>query len=285
MLMPLTLRNLTIPAADWPVVMGILNVTPDSFSDGGEFVDPAIAVDRAVQMVDEGASIIDVGPESTRPGSAPVSAEEQIRRAVPVIARIRERLPDTTISIDTRLSPVAEEAIAAGADMVNDVSALRDDPRMAQVVARTGVSVVLMHRRGTSADMQTDGGPHYEDVVAEIAEFLRERVAVAIAAGIKQDRIVIDPGLGFGKRVEHNLQIMNRLREFVALGSPVLMGASRKRFLGATMNIDDPKNRVAASIASAVIAADAGASIVRAHDVRDTVESLRVWNGIRRIST
>jgi len=281
MFTPLILRNRTIPQADWPVVMGILNVTPDSFSDGGEFIEPDAAVDRAVQMVGDGASIIDVGPESTRPGSQPVPTHEQIRRAVPVIARIRERLPDVTISIDTRLSSVAEEAIAAGADMVNDVSALRDDPQIVNVVARTGAPVVLMHRRGTSADMQKDGGPRYDDVVAEIAEFLQERVTFAAAAGVKPDRIVLDPGLGFGKRVEHNLQIMNRLADLVALGFPILVGASRKSFLGAALNIDDPKRRVAASIASALIAAEAGAAIIRAHDVRETVESLRVWRRTR----
>lgn len=254
--------------------MGILNVTPDSFSDGGEFADPEIAVDRAVQMVEEGASIIDVGPESTRPGSVPVSADEQIRRAIPVLSRIRERLPDITISIDTRLSGVAERAVDAGADMVNDVSALRDDARMVDVVARLGVTVVLMHRRGTSEHMQQGGGPLYENVIAEIGEFLTERAVFAVAAGIKQDRLILDPGLGFGKRVEDNLRIMDRLQAFVALGFPVLVGASRKRFLGAALDIEEPKDRVAASVACALIAADAGAAIVRAHDVRETAQAL-----------
>lgn len=279
--MPLFLRNREFPSTEWPVVMGILNVTPDSFSDGGEFADPDAAVERAVRMVEDGASIIDVGPESTRPGSVPVSADEQIRRAIPVISRIRERLPEITISTDTRLADVAERAIEAGADMVNDVSALRDDSRLAEVVARSGVSVVLMHRRGTSADMQQGGGPYYENVIAETGDFLRERAAFAVAAGVNEGRIILDPGLGFGKRLEDNLRIMGGLAEFVALGFPLLVGASRKRFLGAALEIDEPKDRVAASVACALIAAEAGAAIVRAHDVKATVQTLCLSRRIR----
>ncbi len=271
------IRDSTFPIPPSPpLVMGILNVTPDSFSDGGEFLSVDRAVARGVEMVAEGAAIIDVGPESTRPGAKPVHADEQIRRAVPVIKALRARDDKTAISIDTRLASVARAAIDAGADLVNDVSALRDDPDMVRVVADAGVSVVLMHRRGTSADMQKDGGPQYDDVIGELRAFLAERIEFAAGHGIAHPRIIIDPGIGFGKRTEHNLALLRCLRDFTTLGPPVLVGASRKRFIGEIAGIEDPRQRDSASVACAVLAAQQGASIIRAHDVRGTVDALRL---------
>jgi len=256
--------------------MGIVNVTPDSFSDGGEFFDGEAAIGCALTMIAEGATIIDVGPESTRPGSRGVSDDEQIRRALPVIEAIRSRDARVAISIDTRSAGVAQTALRAGADMVNDTSALRDDPRMVEVVAASKAGVVLMHRRGTPADMQDGGGPRYDDVTREICDFLRERRDFAVDRGIEPSRIVLDPGIGFGKRIEHNLLILRSLDRFVALGQPLLIGVSRKRFIGWVLGIDDPKQRDAGSLACTVIAALAEASIIRTHDVRATVQAIRV---------
>ena len=264
--------------------MGILNVTPDSFSDGGEYLDSSRAVDRALAMLEQGASIIDVGPESTRPGSRSVDAAEQIRRAIPVIEGIRRARPDTCISIDTRLAEVAAEAIRAGARIVNDVSALRDDPQMLGVVAGSDVSVVLMHMRGTPDTMQRGGGPEYDDVVREVGEFLLARREAALAGGIAGERIILDPGIGFGKRAEHNWQLLAAIDHFVQLGSSILIGASRKRFLGTSDGRDDPKSRVAGSVACAVVAAMKGAAIVRVHDVAETVEALQVVKAVSRPS-
>ena len=264
-----------------PLVMGILNVTPDSFSDGGDYFEPDAAVARALTMIAEGADIIDVGGESTRPGAEPTPEDEQLRRTIPVIRAIRGRDPDVAVSIDTRSAAVARRALEAGADMVNDVSALRDDPEMADVVAGSEAAVVLMHRRGTSADMQEGGGPHYDDVIGEIAAFLCERRGVAAARGIDRARILFDPGLGFGKRVEHNRMILRYLDRLVALGQPVLVGASRKRFLGRGSEDDEPKERLAGSLACAAIASMAGAAIVRVHDVRATVEVVRLCAAVQ----
>lgn len=262
--------------------MGVLNVTPDSFSDGGEYTQTDLAVRRALEMIEEGAGIIDVGPESTRPGSSPICATEQIDRAVPVIAAVRQSDSHVSISIDTSLSSVAAAAIHAGANMVNDVTALRADPDMAPLVASLNISVVLMHMRGTPEKMQAGGGPAYGDVVSEIIEFLDERRRFAVEAGIDPSRIVLDPGIGFGKRSEDNLRILATLDRIVALGQPVLVGASRKSFIGNVLAGNHPKMRQSGSLACAVIASAAGASIIRAHDVRSTVEAIAVatavWN-------
>jgi len=263
-----------------PLVMGILNVTPDSFSDGGDHFSHDAAVGHALNMIAEGADIIDIGGESTRPGAEPTPAEEQIRRAIPVIRAIRTRNSDIAISIDTRAAAVARAAVDAGADIINDVSALRDDPDMADVVAASGAAIVLMHRRGTSRDMQNGGGSHYDDVIAEITAFLQQRRDFAAGRGIDRSRIILDPGLGFGKRVEHNLTILRHLDRFVALEQPVLVGASRKRFLGSVLGVDEPKQRLAGSLACAVIAALAGAAILRVHDVLDTVEAVRLCSAV-----
>ncbi len=264
-----------------PLVMGVLNVTPDSFSDGGEFLGTGAAVGRAREMIEEGADLIDVGPESTRPGAVEIDAAVQIERAIPVIRAIRNADDAIPVSIDTRLAAVAKEALAVGADMINDVSALRDDPAMVDVVGRSGAWVCLMHRRGTASSMQRDGGPQYADVIAEILHFLRHRVDRAVDDGVDRSRIVIDPGIGFGKRVEQNLLILQSLDRFAALGPPLLVGASRKRFIGAVLGIEDPKDREPASLACAAIATLAGASIIRTHNVRETIEVVRMCAAVR----
>lgn len=278
--MQLALRDHIVEPSDWPVVMGVLNVTPDSFSDGGRFKASGDAVTAAMGMIADGAAIIDVGPESTRPGSSSVSDDEQISRAIPVIERIRSKSGAITISIDTTSAKVAGAAIDAGVDMINDTSALRDDPAMAEVAASTGALLCLMHRRGMPTDMQRGGGPAYADVIAEILTFLTERVELAARAGIERERIVIDPGIGFGKRTEDNLAIMKNMNRFVELGHPVLIGASRKRFIAKVVGVDDPCDRVAGSLTCAVLAAQAGAAMVRVHDVRATVEAIRLRKAI-----
>ncbi len=261
-------------------LMGILNVTPDSFSDGGAYLSPSVAVDRALRMIDEGADIIDVGPESTRPGAEPVSANVQIQRAVPVIEGIRRRDRSVTISIDTRLAEVAGSAIQAGANMVNDVSALRDDDGLVDVVASSGVDLVLMHMRGRPAEMQRGGGPVYDDVIDEIVSFLGERVAHAESCGVDRRRIIVDPGIGFGKQAEDNLRILRELRRFTIIGPPVLVGASRKRFIGGVLSIDEPGDRLAGSLACAAMAVMGGASILRVHDVKETAEVTRMCEAV-----
>jgi len=253
-----------------PRVMGVLNVTPDSFSDGGEFLDASVAVARGLEMVRQGADIVDVGGESTRPGSDPVPPGEQIRRVVPVVAAIHQAMPQVPISIDARLAEVAEAALDAGATLLNDVSALRDDPEMSRLAVERQVPVVLMHRLGESKTMQKD--PHYHDVVGDIRAFLSERIAAATAAGIDRGRLIVDPGIGFGKTTRHNLEILRRLDEFADLDAPVLVGPSRKRFIGAVLGIDDPKERAVGTAAVVAAATLAGVHIVRVHDVREAAQ-------------
>jgi dihydropteroate synthase len=251
--------------------MGIVNVTPDSFSDGGVNFDSDAAAASARRMVDEGAAIVDVGGESTRPGSEGVSLDDELRRVVPVLERLGGEVP---VSIDTSKADVARRALGLGAELVNDVTALRGDTAMTEVVAESGSYLCLMHMLGEPRTMQED--PRYDDVVSEVAAFLEERLAFATRAGIAEERICVDPGLGFGKTVEHNVELLNRLGELEALGRPVLVGASRKRFLGRLMG--EPEATVGpmpASIAAAVIAVAAGATLVRVHDVRETVEALQ----------
>lgn len=268
------------PAATSPRVMGILNVTPDSFSDGGSFIEPDAALRHATAMIHAGAGIIDVGPESSRPGSKPVDADEQIRRAVQVIERIHDAHPDIDISIDTRLSAVAAACLQAGATMINDISALRDDDRLVEVVANADVPICLMHMRGRPPDMQQGGGPVYDDVVTEVCSFLKERAAWAIEHGIKPQNIILDPGIGFGKRDGGNLALLCGLPRLVELGFPVLVGASRKRFIGRLLDLPDPPDRKVGSITCALWAARAGAAILRVHDVAETVQSLKTWAAI-----
>lgn len=247
-------------------VMGVLNVTPDSFSDGGAYADPAAAVDRGLRLVAEGADALDVGGESTRPGSAAVGAEEQCRRVLPVIRGLRDAGAALPISIDTRLARVAESAIDAGADIVNDVSALQHDAGMAGVCARRGAAVILMHMRGTPETMQAS--PVYADVVAEVAACLRERIDAAVAAGIARERIIVDPGIGFGKSLEHNLELLRNIPALRALGVPLLIGPSRKAFLGAILHEPHPANRDVGTAAVVAHCALAGVHVVRVHNVR-----------------
>jgi len=252
-----------------PSVMGVVNVTPDSFSDGGVNFDPDDAVATARLMVEEGAAIVDVGGESTRPGSGGVSAEEELRRVVPVL----ERLDGLPLSIDTSKAEVARRALALGAELVNDVTALRGDPRMAEVVAESGAYLCLMHMQGEPRTMQAD--PRYDDVVDDVKAFLAERLAAAVAAGIPEQRICLDPGIGFGKTVEHNFELVRRLSDLIALGRPVVVGFSRKSSLGRLLG--DPTattGSVAASVGAAVAAYERGATLLRVHDVREHVEAL-----------
>lgn len=257
-------------------VMGILNVTPDSFSEGGPILAPAKAVEVAARMADDGADIVDVGGESTRPGAEPVAEDEEIRRVVPVIEAIKRELP-LRISVDTSKAKVARLAIDAGADMVNDVAAL-EDPGMASVVRDGRVPVVLMHRRGTARTMQLD--TDYVDLLSSVVGFLRKRVEKAAAAGIADDKILIDPGLGFGKSAPGNLQILRELATLRSVGRPVLVGASRKAFIGAVLDLPVGE-RLEGSLAVAALAAWQGAHVIRAHDVAETKRVTRTIDAIR----
>ena len=259
--------------------MGVLNVTPDSFSDGGDFFDPEKAAARAATMLDEGAQIIDVGGESTRPGSDPVSPEEEARRVVPVIQEIMAERPDAIVSVDTYRAGTAEAALRAGARVVNDVTALRGDPRLAGVVAGAGCPVVLMHMLGEPKTMQRD--PRYEDVVREVRDFLAARAEHAVAAGVEPENIILDPGIGFGKTVEHNLALLKHLGSLVEIGFPVLVGASRKRFIGRIAGVEEPKDRVFGTVAANVVAYQHGATFFRVHDVRANREALAVAAAVR----
>jgi dihydropteroate synthase len=276
-----------VPVHD-PVVMGVVNVTPDSFSDGGRWLDPEKAIAHARQLVADGAGILDIGGESTRPGAHAVPAEEQLRRVMPVLERLEGI--DARLSIDTTKTLVAEAAIGAGADIVNDVTALRDDPGLAGLCADRGVTVCLMHMLGEPRTMQDD--PRYDDVVDDIKAFLEERVEHAVAAGIAEDRIWLDPGIGFGKTVDHNLTLLARLDELAALGRPIVVGTSRKGFIG-KISGEDIEGRVPGTIATNVIALSNGAEVFRVHDVAAVAQALNVaaatfrgqWTGATTTST
>ena len=258
-----------------PLIMGILNVTPDSFSDGGQFDETQPAVKHALDMMYENADIIDVGGESTRPGSERISADEQILRVSEIIKSIREiALEEIEISIDTTLSKVAEAAIDAGASVINDVSAGTDDPQILELAADKDVPIILMHMQGNPQTMQSN--PVYNDVVEDIRAYLLDRVDTAIAAGIKQENIAIDPGIGFGKTQEHNMQLMTRLDRFVDTGLPVLLGASRKRFMSAICEGVEPHELVGATCATTVIGVNAGVQMFRVHDVRENRQAADV---------
>lgn len=263
----------TFDLANRGVIMGVINVTPDSFSDGGNFTSVNAAVEHGLRLAGEGAEILDIGGESTRPGAAPVSAEEELRRVIPVIEGLSGKTT-AALSIDTSKSAVAQAAVGAGAEIINDVTALQGDADMPRVAAESGCAVVLMHMRGTPATMQQD--PQYDDVVAEVSDHLAQRVAAARAAGIAADRIAIDPGIGFGKTVEHNLRLIADLRAFADLGYPVLLGASRKSFLAAAAASPDVAGR---DTATAVLTAEGyrlGARIFRVHNVRANMQALRL---------
>ena len=273
---PLQLGERTV-RLDQPQVMGVLNVTPDSFSDGGQYADSGAAADSGADMAAEGAAIIDVGGESTRPGATPVWQGDECERVVPVVRQLAGS--GAAVSIDTRKSEVMTAALGAGARLVNDVSALTFDPRSAEVVAAAGVPVVLMHHQGSPETMQDS--PRYDDVLVEVYQWLEERIAAAEGAGIARSNILVDPGFGFGKTVAHNLELMNGLALLHSLGCPIVLGASRKRTIGALSGEAPAEKRLGGSIAFALKAADQGAQMIRAHDVFETVQAVRVWRGLR----
>ncbi len=273
--LPFTLAGMTLPAHvrfPRPSLMGVVNATPDSFSDGGAFRHPAAAAARVRELVADGASIVDLGGESTRPGSEPVTLEEELRRVVPVLERLAGTAP---ISIDTCKAEVARQALALGAELVNDVTALRGDPAMAEVVAEAGCLVCLMHMQGTPKTMQV--APRYDDVVSEVVAFLEERLAFCVAAGIPEERVILDPGVGFGKTHEQNLALVRGLGSVVAIGRPVLVGLSRKSLLGRLLGDGAAlRGTDAASVGAATFALAQGATLFRVHDVRFHADALTV---------
>ena len=263
------------------IIMGILNITPDSFSDGGQFLDIDNAVARGVEMFRQGAVIIDIGPESTRPGSESVLIDEQIKRAVPVIEKLAQQI-DIPISIDTKDPDVAKAAIEAGASIINDITALANET-MAQLAVDKKVPVILMHMLGTPQTMQTD--PQYDDVATEVLEYLMERAKSAENTGVQPERIFIDPGIGFGKTTKHNLQLLNRLDLLCGLGYRILVGTSRKRFIGELTGRDTPTDRVFGTAATVALAVEKGASIIRVHDVAEMIDVVKLVNAIKRADT
>jgi dihydropteroate synthase len=261
-------------AMDTPQIMGIVNVTPDSFSDGGQFDGADAAVAHGLALVEAGASVLDIGGESTRPGSDPVSETEELDRVIPVIERLHAET-DVRISIDTRKAAVMRAAAEAGADIINDVSALTYDQAALRTVAELGLPVVLMHAQGDPKTMQD--APRYGDVLVDVFDYLEARVAACVAAGIPLKNLIVDPGIGFGKTLEHNLELMRGLSLFHAIGTPVMLGASRKRFLGTLTGRDVAADRVAASVATALSGIAQGTQFVRVHDVKETADAIKVW--------
>jgi dihydropteroate synthase len=255
-------------------VMGVINVTPDSFSDGGRYLDRDLAIEQGVHLELEGAEMLDIGGESTRPGASPVAAELELERVLPVIEGLVARGVQAQLSIDTSKASVAAAALEAGATLVNDITALRGDPEMAALIADAGADCCLMHMLGEPGTMQRD--PHYDDVVDDVKAFLVARTELAIAHGIAEQRILLDPGIGFGKTVEHNLELLRRLDEIVAIGRPVVIGTSRKSFLGRLTGGKSPEERLPATIATNVLAFERGARVFRVHDVGPVFDALRV---------
>jgi dihydropteroate synthase len=277
-----TARAGTLTAGPGPVVVGILNVTPDSFSDGGDFFDPEAAAEHAATMLDEGADMLDVGGESTRPGSDPVSQEEEIRRVVPVLKRILSVRPEAVISVDTYRSGTAKAALEAGASLVNDVTALRGDLGMVSLIEEAACPVILMHMQGEPKTMQKE--PNYQDVVREVRDFLAERAEYAVAAGVRLENIIVDPGIGFGKNLEHNLALLSNLDALVDLGFPVLIGTSRKSFVERITGVQEARDRVFGTVATTVLAFEQGATFFRVHDVRANRQALAVAEAVLHTS-
>ncbi|MFP3351899.1 dihydropteroate synthase [Pseudoalteromonas sp. SIMBA_153] len=261
-----------------PVIMGIVNVTPDSFSDGGQFFNTTAALNHAMQLLDEGATILDIGGESTRPGAPDVSLEDELQRVIPLINAIREQ-SDCVISIDTSKAEVMRQAIEAGADIVNDVRALQEPSAIEVVAQYPDVVVCLMHMQGQPRSMQN--APHYDDLASEINDFFNQRIATCEAAGIKQSQLILDPGFGFGKTLKHNYQILAQFNDYAQLGLPLLAGLSRKSMIGNLLN-RDTKDRLAGSLAGALIAAQNGAHIIRVHDVKETADVLGVYQACKQ---
>ncbi len=260
-----------------PRIMGILNITPDSFSDGGLFLDTAAAVQRASEMAAQGAALIDIGGESTRPGSDPVSPEEELKRIRPVVREVRRELPDIMISVDTQKMAVAREALELGADLINDISGLQKNPEIARLCAKYDAGLIIMHSKGDPKTMQVN--PEYEDVVAEIETFLKRQTDLAKAAGATN--LIVDPGIGFGKTLEHNLQLLVHLTRFAELGYPLLIGASRKSMIHALLGERPPDQRLPATLALHYEAMIQGARILRVHDVKEAMDTIRVFEAIR----
>lgn len=271
-------RGVELKADFAPLVMGILNVTPDSFSDGGTFFSTDVAVERALEMVEEGAAIIDVGGESTRPGAMPVDAEEEERRVIPVVRAIASQ-SKTVVSIDTTKARVASQALDAGAHIINDISSCTFDPDMPSLAASSGAGVILMHMQGTPRVMQH--APHYKNVVGEVLDYLVAQSNALMINGVKRDCLAIDPGIGFGKNLEHNLSLLTSLDKFAELGLPVVAGVSRKSFLG-LLTGKNAQERLAGSIAATVFCALKGVQIVRVHDVKETVDAMNVVRALRK---
>jgi len=263
-----------------PVLMGVVNATPDSFSDGGDAFQEEDAVARGLALIEAGADIVDVGGESTRPGAEPVSIDDEIARTEPVVRRLAHA--GAVVSIDTRNAAVMESAVAAGAKIINDVTALTHDPRALEVAASSGAAVMLMHMQGSPETMQRD--PHYDDVVREVRDYLVERAEACVAAGIDRDAIAIDPGIGFGKTVDHNLSLLKHLDRLVETGYPVVLGVSRKSFISRLSRGEPPKERIAGSIAAALGARAQGVQIFRVHDVAETLQALTIQQAVTSAS-
>ncbi|MBM4135877.1 MAG: dihydropteroate synthase [Nitrospira sp.] len=276
--MKLIWSNFCLDFSQKTYIMGILNITPDSFSDGGLYFDKHAAIERSYRMVEEGADIIDVGGESTRPGSEPITIEEEIRRTIPVIEAIAKEI-NVPISIDTYKSEIAKKALDAGASMVNDISGLRFDPMMTEVVSEYKVPVVIMHIKGKPKDMQQD--PVYEALIPEIMDYLRVGIRLAISTGISEDKIIIDPGIGFGKTFDHNLEVINNLKEFTLLEKPILIGPSRKAFIGKILGDVPVTERLEGTSASVAVSIMNGANIIRVHDVKEMARVVKVVDAIK----
>lgn len=279
--MKLTWQSFSLDFSKKTYLMGILNVTPDSFSDGGRYFDKSIAVKRAYEMVEEGADIIDIGGESTRPGSEPVTLEEEISRTIPVIEALAKNIK-VPISIDTYKAEVAKRALNAGASIVNDISGLRFDPEMPKVVSQYKVPVIIMHIKGTPKNMQVN--PIYEALIPEIMDYFRESIRLAVKSGIAEDKIIIDPGIGFGKTFDHNLEIIKNLREFILLEKPLLVGVSRKAFIGKILGDAPASERLEGTAAAVAISILNGANIIRVHDVKEMKRVALVADAVKRMS-
>ena len=277
--MKLTWKNHKFDFSKKTYVMGILNVTPDSFSDGGLFLNEKNAVEQALRMVNDGADVIDIGGESTRPGAEPVSPKEEIKRVVPVIKVLAKKVK-VPISIDTFKAKVADEALSAGASIINDISGLRFDRRMARVAAQHSVPVVIMHIRGTPAHMQKN--PVYKALIPEVMDYLREGIEIALKAGVREDMIIIDPGIGFGKTVAHNLEIINRLDEFTGFEKPILLGPSRKSFIGKLLGDLPVTERIEGTAAAVAIGISKGANIIRVHDIKEMSRISKITDAITK---